>query len=247
METVGGAESNSRQLTTRWVASHAAGLGLLLVLGLWLGISLWGAPVPAGGSRLKAAADGDQITNINRLASPPSPLSHQPLFLFGHRDPTDNTGTVLVWTTQNGQRYYTDATTVPGPFPNNDGVTTGSLISGDGSNPTSVDRVSAYLLQRTHFEGGVAWAALAQLALVVGAIGAIRSRPPVRGTRWFWFWVINLPLGVGVLWFALRERFRGPTPVRERWNGGQGFAISVVGVPLIQLAGFLGQLLFTRI
>ncbi|HEV7147901.1 MAG TPA: hypothetical protein VGN48_12985 [Pedococcus sp.] len=174
-------------------------------------------------------------------------MSSQPLFLGGHDDSRDNTGSVLVWTTGNGQRHYTDATTVPGPFPSSNGTTSSTLLSGDGSNPSPADRATAYVLQRTRFQGGVAWAGLVQLVLVVVAIGAIRGAAPQRGTRWFWFWVINLPLGAGVLWYALTERLREPAPMRLRWHGGQGFAVSVVGVPLIQLAVFLGQLLFTRL
>lgn len=251
METVGGAEprvAGRRDVARRirWVTSHSAGVGLLLAVGVWLGMSLWVAPVQADGARLRAAADGGQIVNLDRLSSPPKSLSQQPLFLFGHPDSTSNTGSVLVWTTRNWQRHYTDATTVPGPFPNDAGTTSGTLISGDGSNPSPTDQVTAYVLQRTRFQSEVAWVGLAQLVLVVVAIGAIRGAAPQRGTRWFWFWVINLPLGVGVLWYALSERLKEPAPVNPRWNGGQGFAVSVVGTPLIQLAIFVGQLLLTR-
>jgi hypothetical protein len=252
---VGVAEAGSRArrevaARTRWATSHGVGLGLLLVLTVWLGISLWVAPVQADGAALRAAADAGQIINLNREGAPPSPLSREPLFLFGHDDSTDSSGAFLVWTTRNGHRYYTDATTAPGLFPNHGGTTSGSMLSGDGSNPSPVDRVTSYVLERTRFQGGFVWAGIAQLALVVCAIGSIRGRPPLRGTRWFWFWVISLPLGVGVLWFALSELLRDPAPtparVRERWNGGQGFALSVVGPPVIQLTVVAGQLLFTR-
>ncbi|QGN57347.1 hypothetical protein [Nostocoides sp. HKS02] len=107
--------------------------------------------------------------------------------------------------------------------------------------------MTAYVLERTRFHGGIAWAGLAQLALVVFAVGAIRGGVPRHGTRWFWFWVISLPLGAGVLWFALSKRLRDREPARPRWTGGQGFAISVVGGGLIQLGVAAGQVLFTRL
>lgn len=252
METLGGAEPRivgRRELPSRmrWVASHGAALGLLLVLAVWLGISLWAAPVQADVASLKAAADDRQVVDLDRLSSPPSPLSRQPLFMFGREDSTDNTGPVLVWTTRNGHRYYTDASAVSGTFPNGGDTVNSSLLSGDGSSPSPVDRVTAYVLERTRFQGGIAWAGLAHLALLVFAIGAIRGRAPRHGTRWFWFWVISLPLGAGVVWFALAERLRDRDPVRPRWNGGQGFAISLVGAGVIQLAVVGGQLLFTRL
>ena len=232
--------------------------GLCWCGGVWFGLSLWAAPVPAVGPALRAAADGGQIIKLDRLASNPHGLGTEPLFLVGNRDSTDPSGTILVWTTRNGHRYYTDATTVPGPFPSQGGATSGSLLSGDGSNHSPVDQLTVYVLEQTRFQGGVEWLGLAQLCLVVSAIASIRGRAPRWGTRWFWFWVINLPLGVGVLWFAVSERLRDRGPHRgsdraqdraqdrARWNGGQGFAVSVVGVPLIGLAVAAGQLLFTR-
>lgn len=67
-------------------------------------------------------------------------------------------------------------------------------------------------------------------ALALLALFAIR---PTRGTRWFWFWVFGVPLGLGVLAYAVAEGVR-PRAVERvadgrlspgRWSGLVGFAL----------------------
>lgn len=251
METAGvpapGDEGQRKlEIRARWVASHGMGVGLILAVGVWLAISLWAAPVPASGVALKAAADGGRVTHVDRAESPPPPLSAQPLFPLANADPADHTGAILVWTTRDGHRYITDAATVPGPFPHPAGMGSDPSLDGDGANPSPADQVTTYVLERSRFQGEVVWAGLAQLGLLALAIGGIRGRVPRHGTRWFWFWVISLPLGLGVVWFALSERLRDRASVRQRWTGGQGLAVGLVGVPVIHLAVTGVRLLVTR-
>ena len=59
------------------------------------------------------------------------------------------------------------------------------------------------------------------------------GRAPVHGTRWFWFWLIGLPAGLGVLAYAIWEEggwrdHRAPAP-QQRSTGGYGFAVLLLG------------------
>ncbi|WP_298886558.1 hypothetical protein [uncultured Serinicoccus sp.] len=64
-------------------------------------------------------------------------------------------------------------------------------------------------------------------------VHVVFGRAPVHGTRWFWFWLIGLPAGLGVLAYAIWEEggwrdHRAPAP-QQRSSGGYGFAILLLG------------------
>ncbi len=169
------------------------------------------------------------------------------MLLFGHDTSTDSSGSYLVWTVRNGHRYYTDPQTVRGPFPTNGVVSSSPMLSGDGSNGSYSDRATAWVLSRTDFRSGVVWTGLGQLALMLVFFIALFGRKPQNGTRWFWFWVINLPLGIGIVWYAVSEHLHDSTPFTTPRRGGQGFLLSLAGLAFIPLTVMVLQQLFNRI
>lgn len=77
---------------------------------------------------------------------------------------------------------------------------------------------------------GAALLALTLVAVVVGP-------RPTRGSRWFWGWLLFLPLGLGILSFAVFELLRpGPALAagqRPRRGGGTGLLLVVAGGLLV--------------
>ncbi|XAS77553.1 hypothetical protein V3G39_05815 [Dermatophilaceae bacterium Sec6.4] len=230
----------------RWAASRVVGIMLVVLWVLYFASSLWAAPVRASGDSLRAATESGRVTDIDRVASRPARLSASPMFSFRGDNSTDNTGDYLVWSVHNGHRYYTDVMTFPGPITSS-AITSGTSFVSGSSEPSYVDRVTDFVVKRTHFEGGIAWAGLAQLLILLLALGSLFNRAPRTGTRWFWFWVINVPLGIGLLWYASSERLREPAPITVRRGGGQGFLLGLVATFAIPLAVTVLQQLVDRI
>ena len=79
-------------------------------------------------------------------------------------------------------------------------------------------------------------------------VHVVAGRAPAHGTRWFWFWLIGLPAGLGVLAYAVWEEsgwrdHRAPPPGR-RSGGGYGFGILLLGGFALGVAGQLLSWLF---
>ncbi|MGG5257668.1 hypothetical protein [Phycicoccus avicenniae] len=79
-----------------------------------------------------------------------------------------------------------------------------------------------------------------------GFLLVVSGPRPTRGTRWFWFWLLGLPAGLGVLAYAVLEVLR-PLPPHVPWavpqgrmGGWRGFLVLVLGG--ILLAGGLDAL-----
>ena len=231
----------------RWMLAHSAGLLLVALWVIYVALSLWTSPVVASGAAVKAAAGTGRITDVDRVAALPPRLSFSPMFLFQQDNSTDGTGKYLVWSATNGHRYYTEVNTVPGPFPPADRAMTGAMYSGDGSKPTAEDRATAYVADRTMVGGVVVWTDAAKLALLLAAVASLIARTPQRGTRWFWFWVITIPLGVGLLWYAIREQLQDHDPSVRRWKGAQGVIFSLLGLAVLSGTATVAGQLFIRI
>ena len=82
-----------------------------------------------------------------------------------------------------------------------------------------------------------------QLTTVLGLVtfGLIVLGPrPGRGTRWFWFWLLAAPLGLGVLAYAVVElvqpgRLHGTDAGRRRQSGLAGLLLVVLASVLVGL------------
>jgi hypothetical protein len=95
--------------------------------------------------------------------------------------------------------------------------------------------VSSY--QRYAFGDDRAVYAALPLVLLMFASVVIGPRP-TRATRWFWFWQLWFPLGLGVLAYAVLEQLHpaAATTVpraRPTWNGWGGLALLVLGSMLV--------------
>lgn len=55
------------------------------------------------------------------------------------------------------------------------------------------------------------------------------SSAPSRGSRWFWFWVGLMPLGLGVAAYAVGERIRPRQTAGRRSSGWAGLAVLILG------------------
>lgn len=68
------------------------------------------------------------------------------------------------------------------------------------------------------------------LLSVLIALGSLFTRQPRFGTRWSWFWIFGCPMGVGLVWYLMREGWFGrstaPAPDQRR-SGFAGFAAFV--------------------
>lgn len=75
--------------------------------------------------------------------------------------------------------------------------------------------------------------ALGVIALLAVALGP----RPRHGSRWFWFWLLFAPLGVGAAWFAWTELVRTPDERKPlRRSGFDGF-FTMVGLTIAITAG----------
>ncbi|ANS77570.1 hypothetical protein SGUI_0174 [Serinicoccus hydrothermalis] len=83
--------------------------------------------------------------------------------------------------------------------------------------------------------------AVLRVVLAGGMLALVLFGPvPRHGNRWFWFWLIGLPAGLGVLAYAVWEiggwrDHRAPAPER-RARGGYGFLVMFAGGVLIAVA-----------
>ena len=78
------------------------------------------------------------------------------------------------------------------------------------------------------------------LLLMVSTLVVIFGPRPRRGTRWFWFWLLGLPGGIGVVGYALWEvaglrAHRAPAP-GLRSDGVYGIVVLVLGGMLAGLS-----------
>ena len=92
----------------------------------------------------------------------------------------------------------------------------------------------------TLWTGRVGQVALVSGLLLAGGalIHLVTGTRPRHGTRWFWFWVLGLPGGLGVLAYALWEiggwrDHRAPTPDTVTNRGGYGVVVLLVGGGLL--------------
>lgn len=153
----------------------------------------------------------------------------------------DSGGAELAWTTSRGQTFIT-ATDIP--------LHGADLLTGGGSGDVprahaladamratgAVDRspsgrpgVSAPAPRTRPVKLAETTGRLLTVAVILEVVFGPRPR---RATRWFWFWLAWLPLGLGVVgWFVGHgfDRGRAGRDADARISGWLGFAILLVG------------------
>ncbi|TDC66335.1 hypothetical protein E1258_03105 [Micromonospora sp. KC207] len=151
-------------------------------------------------------------------------------------------GPLIAWRTPDGRVHWTD-TDIFGQV-----TTTGAVDQGSYSGPGAVgiaqDLRAAGLEHRAGVvpspASAVTWIDLFLAAVVLGVV--VAGPAPVRGTRWFWFWLIYLtPHGLGLLFWLARDHpwSRPAVPaaarsrVERRHSGILGFGIGILAAMLI--------------
>ena len=230
-------------------------LRVLLVLGwvAWAGLTWWTSPRQSDTEQVRADLAAGRLTHYEwgdgfqkdggGLVSPfPATL-----------EPTGGPGPILLWHTGDGRQYFTVTDASGAGSRSSDG----NLPLYSGPEATALDaELQAYDARPAG--GPEPSTAVAALAIGGGVLflWALLSAPdPVKGTRWFWFWLVcGVPLGLGLLWWLARERPWSPRteprfgpPGRDnrlRWWAGIGVAVLAgftVSLTLIGLRNLLGE------
>ncbi|GAA0364283.1 hypothetical protein GCM10009541_03240 [Micromonospora gifhornensis] len=224
--------------TWRWWPA----LRLALVL-LWLlaaGMTWWTAPRQQGYDQARADAAAGRITAYQwgdrwDVSTPPrwfdTPALHS----------SDTLGPLFAWRTPDGRRHWTDTDRFD-QVTITDTVDNGSY-SGPGAIGVAQDLRASGLEHRAgalHLPTPVViWAGLVLAVISVGVV--VAGPAPVRGTRWFWFWLISItPYGLGLLYWWAREHpwSASATPaghVDRRDSGILGLGLGILASIVISL------------
>ena len=83
-------------------------------------------------------------------------------------------------------------------------------------------------------------------AFALGLLLVVGNTRPTRGTRWFWFWLLGVPLGLGAVAYAVVELLLpgGPPRVRDlrggsrrrRLTGWEGLVLLVASIVVVAVA-----------
>lgn len=192
-----------------------------------------------------------RMTAVTLATAHPSPPG--PWWTAGEPDPvvsgaTEGQPVVVVYTVADGQRVRVadPAYGAYGP----PSLTRGASSLDPGTDLESIGRG----LPEVGGPGApIAWwvSAVTGGVLALGTLLLVVAGPrPVHGNRWFWFWILQAPAGLGVLAYAVYElggrgRRRALAAPERREGGGWGFVrlisayvvLSVVGGLLAMLLG----------
>ncbi|MFU8874193.1 hypothetical protein [Micromonospora sp. SL4-19] len=199
---------------------------------VWAALAWWTAPRAADQAEWDRDLRADRVVTWSRAdgwATDVGAWGRRP------RPRYASEGSMVVWSRPDGQVRYA------------------SVGAPDGGAPYGSDPVDDPLAQAAGSRGGVAPAD--RLAGAAGLLGAalglgwlvvlVTGPPPVAGTRWYWFWIGSLPLGVGLLAWLYRERWRGDVPsAGPRRTGWAGLGwLLLGGLVLSATVAGLGELL----
>ena len=237
------AARRSRAAKFRWVRLLLAA-ALLTGYGAWAALSWHGQYRAVSADQLRTDL---RLQDVDAFALSPRVAMHAawPLQLSGgvgngtlDMADTAPTGGIVLYRTASGQTRYV----VGDPA-----VEPATVTSGGGyqlAGPTALSQT----LQRELESAGVpqrgGWPAndLPELlGVIVGGlclVGLLAGPDPAVGTRWFWFFVLGLPLGLGMLGYAA-ALLAPPAPDggrAETWlRAGPGFVLSLAGTAVVVL------------
>ncbi|WKU05755.1 hypothetical protein [Micromonospora sp. HUAS LYJ1] len=236
----------------RWWGALRIALVLLWLLGATT--TWWTAPRQQDYDRARADVVAGRVTAYqwgDRWEVDRSPLWFGSATLWA----SGSYGPLFAWRTPDGRLHWTDTDRF------GQVTTTGAdareSYSGAGAVGIARELRAAGLEHRAgdvHAPVSVVGGAGILLA-VVALVVVVAGPAPVRGTRWFWFWLIFLtPCGLGLLAWTARERpwsrsaaavaARSPAYPRDRGVLGFGigvFASVLAGVVLLFLHEVLGD------
>ncbi|MFK3982808.1 hypothetical protein ACI2K4_20830 [Micromonospora sp. NPDC050397] len=169
-------------------------------------------------------------------------------------------GQMVTWTTTSGRvRYLDSLPSYAVEFP------AGQVSGNPPEHPVVTELRVAARTERSgidlHRLGDIAQVAAA-LAMLVFLLALIPGPAPVVGTKWFWFWIAGIPFGLGLLVWAVKERWRPDPrtiltgqlsgvdgPIRsKRLTGFEGFLFAIgLGIALSIVAYGLSALLGTAL
>jgi len=202
----------------------AARWGLVVLWLVWAGLAWWTAPRPVDPAQARADIEANRVTSVVRAETWEA---RRGFWGFGRLPELRPDGGLLVWTTTSGQQRYA--------APAHGGDPADLIGFGSSGGSPEADRLAADLRAAQARSTGATFehTALASAANGLGGFLALvtlamllAGPAPVRGTRFYWFWLTLLPFGSGVLWWLAAERpwSRRPPP-KTRQNGLNGFAV----------------------
>ncbi|PSK65034.1 hypothetical protein B0E53_02990 [Micromonospora sp. MH33] len=204
-----------------WLRRRALPLAVALCWLVWAALAWWTAPRAVDEAELERDLAAGRVVTMARADG------WQAGSTWGRRpEPRYAEGAwMVVWTRPDGQVRHAS---VPTRAPES------------GADPLADPRAR----DATTHGGDTLADALANaaglLALTIGVgwlLMLVAGPPRVAGTRWFWFWIGLLPLGLGVLAWLHRERWRGDVPAaRPRRSGWAGLGWLLLGGLLLSVA-----------
>lgn len=225
-----------RAATGRWTSWRAPVRVVLWVLLVASALfALWGTPRPASQDAFAAALKAGDVVSVSLDGSQPFGLE---LGASGIRH--ESGPNLVLWESTNGQVHRTDLSALSRGTPGSDGdaVDVGATIA-------ATSRAAGH--DRALFQSSLGPAQYATIPLVVLSLAAliwlVAGPQPRRVTKWGMFWLLGLPLGVGLAWWLARDapfverlhrapapapRARGPMPYGVgRLGGGATFGIAI--------------------
>jgi hypothetical protein len=157
-------------------------------------------------------------------------------------NPSPN-GPGIAWSLHDGRRRWASITGVPVGLDSSPPQAHAPL-NPDGTPTGQADPVVAPLVAALDRAGATSPVPqpevldpVVAVVAVVGLIMLVTGPPPQRGTKWFWFWLLGVSAGLGlVAWLVLEQLFPPQSPVRRRERGITGFAVSFVAASLVNVS-----------
>ncbi|MBB2940861.1 hypothetical protein FB565_000565 [Actinoplanes lutulentus] len=142
----------------------------------------------------------------------------------------------FVWRTSDQRVYWTDTTLAA---VDQESVIVDGIPHGGGAAP--IARQLTQQEQATVLNPWSGWLQGISLVLALTSLIVVISGPaPVRGTRWYWFWMVALiPYGIGLVFWLFRDRpwaSAEPDPAKERDRGWFGVVTAILANLVIALA-----------